>query len=100
MCACQCNIHFHADGIDYNTPCNCDVTGEFWVEFSALFAQSASGNAIFLGNGERSGGAYSDQSYFATVEIPNMTDEVYRIVTLIIHERETGTYLHCIFTML
>lgn len=80
----------HAVGIDYDTPCDCDVTGEFWYEFSALFAQASSGTALFLGNGERTNGAYSDQSYFATVEIPNMTNRVERVAALIIHEKRTG----------
>lgn len=91
---------FSAVGIDYITDCNCDVTGEFWHEFSALFAQVASDNALFLGNGERSFGAYSNQSYFATVEIPNMIPgKVKRVVALIVHRRGKGQFHVVIITM-
>ena len=79
------------DGIDYSSICDCNPSNRFWEQFSALFAQAASESALFLGNGERPNGAYSDQSFFATIEIPNMRPGIVKqVAVMVIHRNGVG----------
>ena len=78
-------------GIDFVNPCLCSVTGNFWSQYSAEFAIAAEGNTFYLADGEDSDGAFRDNSFFATVELPNMRDDaVTRLVALIVHRKGVG----------
>jgi ADP-ribosyl cyclase 2 len=78
-------------GIDYDNVCLCSVTTKFWDQFSLLFSQSAKGTVFFLGDGEKSVGAYSRTSTFGRVELPNLdANVVTRVVALIIHRQDYG----------
>lgn len=88
------NVHFHADGIDFQSSCLCSVTGLFWDRFSMEFALAARGNVFYLTDGQASGGAFRNNSFFSTVELPNFSDDnVTRLIALVIHEEGKGGLL-------
>ena len=44
-----------------------------------------------MGNGERVGGTYNEQGFFATVEIPNLNrDRVTSAVVIVVHQQGRG----------
>ena len=45
-------------------------TTVFWEKFSCLLGESASGISFWVGYGDRSGGAYHSNSFFANCEFP------------------------------
>ena len=67
---CWCG---NATGIDYVNPCPDKPSTSFWAELSCLLGESASGISFFLGNGEREGGTYRKQSFFAEYEFTKLT---------------------------
>lgn len=94
-----CSNCTHTAGIDFQSPCLCSVTGEFWTQFSKEFAQAAQENVFFLTDGQADGGAFRNNSFFSTVELPNLRDEsVTRLITLIIHEEGKGEVC-CMMTL-
>ena len=51
----------------------------------------AAGNDYYLTDGEDASGAYRNDSFFATVELPNMNDDrVTRLVALVVHRKGEG----------
>ena len=69
----------------------CSVTAKFWTQFSQEFAEVATGNAFYLTDGEDASGAYRNDSFFATVELPNMNDDsVTQLVVLVVHRQGEG----------
>ena len=87
-------VHNHLAGIDYDTPhCDCTPAGQFWDEFTTLFAKATSGNAFFLANGQRpdNNSTYTATSFFGRIEIPNMDPNFVRqVVTIVVHESGKG----------
>ena len=78
-------------GIDFESNCLCSVTAKFWTQFSQEFAEVATGNTFYLTDGEDASGAYRRDSFFATVELPNMNDDrVTRLVALVVHREGEG----------
>lgn len=85
-----CYFHF-ADGIDYTSQCLCNVTTAFWGRFSTEFAMVASGSAFYLGYGEKQGGTFQPNSFFAMNELPNLNPpHVSGVVAMVVHRREQG----------
>ncbi len=82
------------DGIEYNNSCPCSVSSDFFELFSILFARAARGTIFFLGYGEKAGGTFSENSFFAKYEIPNLsTSEVTRAVVMVVHRKDRGEHL-------
>ena len=80
-----------SDGIDFTNNCSCDVTTQFWTQFSREFARSASGVTFYMGDGESMDGAFRNNSFFATEELPFMpAGVVTHVVALVIHEKGKG----------
>ena len=78
-------------GIDFENPCLCSVTGNFWHQFSVEFGLAAEGSTFYLADGEDKDGAFRNNSFFATVELPSMRDDaVTRLVALIVHRKGVG----------
>ena len=78
-------------GIDFENNCSCNVTGQFWTQFSLEFSQVATGNAFYLTDGEDASGAYRNDSFFAKVELPNVN--ITRLIALVIHRKGKGITL-------
>lgn len=95
----------HADGIEYVNQCPCEVSRAFFEEFSSTFARVAQGTIFYLGYGERAGGTFSTESFFAKYEIPNLRiPEVTSAVVMVVHRNGTGTspltssvFLHALY---
>ncbi len=84
-------LFYWAEGIDYVNPCLCDVTSNFWSQFSIEFALAAEGTIFYLTNGNRDSGAFSSTSFFAIHEIPNLeSPRVTGVVVLDIHTKGEG----------
>lgn len=82
-------------GIDYTNYCLCNVTNQFWIQFSINFAQAARATDYWLGDGERPGGAYQSSSCFGSVELPNMTaSAVNEVVVLLVHREGYGNSIY------
>ena len=72
-------------------PCPCSVAFDFFEEFSVLFARAAQGVIFFLGYGEKVNGTFSESSFFAKYEIPNLDPAVVtRVVVMVVHRRNQG----------
>ena len=85
------NVHIPG-GIDFVNNCSCNVTAQFWKKFSLEFSKVATGNTFYLTDGEDACGAYRNNSFFASVELPNMNDRnITRVIALVIHREGEGT---------
>lgn len=95
MLLAQPFLNLFIDGIDYTSAhCNCTSSNIFWAESSALFAQAARGTVFFLGNGEETDGkgAYDNESFFGTIEVPNLNPAVVKLmVVMVVHREGQGT---------
>ena len=78
------------DGLGYGS-CLCSVTYNFWSQFSLLFAKASSGIAYWLGDGERNGGTFRNESEFSNTELPNMN--ALEVVAIIVHRKGEGMFL-------
>ena len=78
------------DGLGYGS-CLCSVTYNFWRQFSLLFAKASSGIAYWLGDGERNGGTFRNESEFSNTELPNMN--ALEVVAIIVHRKGEGMFL-------
>ncbi|XP_064407201.1 ADP-ribosyl cyclase/cyclic ADP-ribose hydrolase 2-like [Halichondria panicea] len=79
------------DGIEYNMSCPCSVAFDFFEQFSVLFARAAQGVIFFLGYGEKVNGTFSESSFFAKYEIPNLNATVVtRVVVIVVHRSNQG----------
>lgn len=79
------------DGIDYNDPCLCNVSGFFWDQFSVDFATVAKETIFYLADGERDGGAFRESSAFAQFEVPNLEyPRVTQTMVLNVHRKGKG----------
>ena len=77
-------------------PCPCSVAFDFFEKFSVLFAEAAQGVIFFLGYGERVNGTFSESSFFAKYEIPNLNPAVVtRVVVIVVHRRNKGKAMLC-----
>lgn len=86
----MCSLYF-ADGIDYINSCLCSVSGSFWERFSIEFATAANGSVFYLGYGERSGGTFQQDSFFALYELPNLSPpRVSDVVVMVVHREKQG----------
>ena len=84
-------IYIIIEGIDYENPCLCDVTSNFWNQFSVDFATVAKGTVFYLAHGEREGGAFRNTSAFAEYEIPNLEyPRVNGAIVLNVHRKGRG----------
>lgn len=72
------------DYFDFYNPCPPTPTYMFWAQFSILLGKSATGVAFWAAYGNRDGGAYSPDSFFAKYELPNMV-KVKRLVVIDIY---------------
>ena len=80
-----------ADGIDYTNGCLCSVSGSFWERFSMEFAMAASESVFYLGYGERSGGTFQLDSFFARFEFPYLSSpRVSDVVVMVVHREGQG----------
>ena len=71
--------------------CPCEVSRAFFEEFSATFAKVAQGTVFYLGYGEREGGTFSMDSFFAQYEVPNLrTSVVTNAVVMVVHRNGIG----------
>ncbi|XP_022101991.1 ADP-ribosyl cyclase/cyclic ADP-ribose hydrolase 2-like [Acanthaster planci] len=83
----------NGDGINYdNCPsfddpnCRSSVSSVFWTEASKTFAMQATGSVDVFLNGSDPRGAFRENSFFATVELPNLnTALVNRVNIIVIH---------------
>lgn len=79
------------DGIDYTNGCLCSVSGAFWERFSIEFAMAASETVFYLGYGERPGGTFRLDSFFALHELPNLSPpRVSDVVVMVVHREGQG----------
>ena len=64
---------------------------QFWASFSAMLGMRAEGVAFWLAWGERLGGTYQSNSFFALYEFPNLEPpRVSRLVVLDVHNEGVG----------
>ena len=92
---CWCGNETHI--IDTVNPCPMPgPTTVFWEKFSCSLAESASGISFWVGNGDRTGGAYQSNSFFANYEFPKLTaDRVNRLVVIDIFDCDSNTGEKC-----
>lgn len=83
--------------LDTSNPCPMPgPTTVFWQKFSCLFGESASGTSFWLGYGDKQGGAYQSNSFFANYEFPKMTpDRVSRLVAIDMYDCNNNTGEKC-----
>ena len=83
-------------GIDFESCCLRNVTSSFWGRFSVEFGRAAIGSAFYLADGEHPQGAFRNDSFFSTAELPYMRDGVVtRLVVLLLHREGIGVLNLC-----
>ena len=79
---CWCGNVTHIIDTDNLCPMPGPMT-VFWQKFSCLLGESASGTSFWIGYGDKQGGAYQSNSFFANYEFPKLTpDRVNRLVVI------------------
>ena len=78
-------------GLDCVNVCNGVPVTQFWVSFSTMLGQRAEGVVFWLAWGERPGGTYQSNSFFAVNEFSALeSPRVSRLVVLNVHNRGVG----------
>ena len=87
---CWCgNANF--PGVDCAIECNGVPVTQFWVSFSTMLGQEAEGVVFWLAWGERAGGTYQSNSFFAENEFSALEyPRVSRLVVLNVHNWGMG----------
>jgi hypothetical protein len=55
-------------GIDYDNPCPDNPSVSFWAKLSCLLGESSNGTSFWIGDGERRGGTFRNESFFTEYE--------------------------------
>ena len=79
-------------GINYDS--NCSSPSQpviaFIGQFSSELALSARGTVFWLTFSEGEGGAFRNNSFWSTVELPNLTPNVSEVIALNVHRMQLG----------
>ena len=87
---CWCG-YTNTSGVDCENECNGVPSTQFWVSFSTMLGQRAEGVVFWLAWGERPGGTYQSNSFFAVNEFSALeSPRVSRLVVLNVHNRGVG----------
>ena len=79
MCWCG-NTTAYLDTVN---PCPITPVVAFWQAFSNHFGESGRGIVYYIGDGSRAGGAYQNDTFFATFEFPKLISDRVKKLTVI-----------------
>ena len=79
MCWCG-NTTAYLDTVN---PCPITPVVAFWQAFSNHFGESGRGIVYYIGDGSRAGGAYQNDTFFATFEFPKLINDRVKKLTVI-----------------
>ncbi|XP_022102056.1 ADP-ribosyl cyclase/cyclic ADP-ribose hydrolase-like [Acanthaster planci] len=80
----QQGINYHHCPPFADPSCESSVSKVFWGAASMAFAKQARGRVTVLLNGSDPGGAFRNNSFFATIELPNLKTSAVDLVNIIV----------------
>ena len=83
------------DGIDYVNPCPYEPSISFWAKLSCLLGESSVGISFWIGDGERRGGTFRNESFFTKYEFVKLAPPRNTKLVVLDIDGESGTGETC-----